>query len=94
MQNEDEMVRYLKRLLATYRLVNSEKIDEKKEQILQNEKRWKIYSLCDEARSVKQIAAKLGTKPQNVNYHLNYLAEMGLLDVGIKDNERFFYQIL
>lgn len=92
--SNNQIKRYLKRILAAYKIVHASEIEERKLEILKPDIRRKIYDLCDEPRSAKEIARRLGTKAQNVHYHLNVLADYGLLDFDVEANERVFYQVL
>ena len=89
-----EVRRLLEKILCVLKLANDKTIIRRKDAILKNETKRKIYELCDGKRTVTDITRELNTTQPNVSYHLSSLLEVGLLlyyDVGGK---RYYYKSL
>ena len=84
----------LKLYLNLFKLINEDKIEEKKEKVLSHELRRQIYESCDRTLSVKQIAEKVRKDPAHVAYHLNILTSAGLLSCEVKGRERYYFKTL
>ena len=89
-----EIKRLLEKILCVLKLANDELILKRKDEILKNETKRKIYELCDGKHTVSDITRELNTTQPNVSYHLSSLLEVGLLlydDVGGK---RYYFKSL
>jgi DNA-binding transcriptional ArsR family regulator len=86
--------RLLEKTLAILKLVNSEGVLKKKENLLQNETKRKIYDLCDGKHTVKDIVNALGTTQPNISYHLSSLLESGLLLYEDVSGNRYYFKTL
>lgn len=84
----------LKLYLNLFKLVNADKIEEMKKDLLRDDFRKKVYELCDVSKSAKEIAENLTTKPQNANYHLNKLTSAGLLSYEVRGREKYYYKTI
>jgi len=89
-----ELCVYLRQLKAMYKLVNGPLIEERKKEVLAADIKRDIYEQCEKPKSSKEIAQVLGTKPQNINYHLAILTEYGLLDYETKGAEKIYRKAL
>jgi DNA-binding transcriptional ArsR family regulator len=84
----------LKLCLNLFKLINEDKIDEKKQKLLSHGLRKQIYELCDGTLPVKQIAEKIRKDSAHVTYHLNILTSAGLLSYKMKGREKYYYKTL
>jgi len=81
-----------------YKLINAEAIEEARDRILKLEVRKKIFTLCDNKRTVTQIAQKAfpgeltrKSKPK-ASYHLAILEDYGMIGHRDEKRERFYYK--
>lgn len=84
----------LNRFFALYKLINSEKIKEKKENILKSKTKRRIYELCDGQHTVTDITNELNLSQPNVSYHLSTLLESGLVSYVEEGGTRFYFKTL
>ncbi|MGD6810112.1 MAG: winged helix-turn-helix domain-containing protein [Candidatus Bathyarchaeia archaeon] len=92
--DNDVEIKLLQKILSVLKLANYQVIQEKKQIILKNEIKKKIYDLCDGKHTVGDIASEIQTTQPNVSYHLSSLLESGLVlydDIGGK---KFYYKSL
>lgn len=80
--------------LNIFKLIYSDKIEEKKEELFKNKKTEKIYELCDGTRTNKDIAPEVGIDPRNVRNHLNRLTSAGLLYYRLDGQKRYYFKTL
>lgn len=86
--------RLLEKTLAILKLINSEGVLKKKEDLLQNETKRRIYDLCDGEHTVKDIVSTLGATQPNVSYHLSSLLESGLVLYEDAGGNRYYFRTL
>lgn len=94
MDKDPETIKLLEKILSVLKLTNSAIIEERKQSILKNDIKKKIYELCDGKHTVNDIALEIKTTQPNVSYHLASLLESGLVlydDIGGK---KFYYKSL
>jgi len=93
--NEIRRIRLLvEKLVALYKLSNSETLAEIKGSLLRNEMKRKIYDICDGKKSVKDIAVALSITQPNVSYHLASLVEAGLVHFEERNGNRYYHKTL
>lgn len=82
--------------LALYKLVNSEAIDKARSQFLGKEPRKGIFALCDDKRTVTEIALQVfngepvAKSLPKVSYHLAILEEYGFVEHRDQKGVRYY----
>lgn len=89
-----EVRRVLEKILCVLKLANSDVIVRKKDEILKNETKRKIYELCDGKHTVTDITRDLKTTQPNVSYHLSSLLEAGLVLYEDLGGKRYYFRSL
>jgi hypothetical protein len=96
----EEIAESLTTFLSLYKAVNSKAIEQIKEALLKADIRQKAYELCDNTRSVTQIAQIIDPNKElkkNValtSYHLTILERSGLLWHRDEGGQRYYYRTL
>lgn len=81
-------------LLSIYKLLNSDRIEQAKEQFLGDGTRKAVYDACDGQTSGKDIAEKLGVTPAAVSQHLASLAQAGLVCKESFEGKKYYVKKL
>ena len=95
-----EIAESLTTFLSLYKAVNSKVIGQIKEDLLKADVRKKAYDLCDNTRSVTQIAQiidpnkDLKKNVALISYHLTILERSGLLWHRDDGGQRYYYHTL
>ncbi len=96
----DAISEALNTFLSLYKAVNSKAIEQIKEDLLKADVRKKAYDLCDNTKSVTQIAQIIDpTKDIKKNvalisYHLTILERSGLLWHRDEGGQRYYFHVL
>lgn len=96
----EEIAEALTTFLSLYKAVNSKAIEQVKEDLLKADVRKKAYDLCDNNRSVTQIAQiidpnkDLKKNVALISYHLSILERSGLLWHRDEGAQRYYYHTL
>lgn len=92
----EEIRRAVHAHLALYRLVNSETIEKARSRFLSREPRKGIFALCDDKRTVTEIALQIfkgepiAKSLPKVSYHLAILEEYGFVEHRDQKGVRYY----
>ena len=95
----EEIRKLLNTLLSLFRLVNEKQIESARKEILELGVRKKIFDLCDNKRTVTQIAQEvfsgelLEKSQPKVSYHLAILEDFGLVAHRDEKGQRYYYKL-
>jgi len=84
--------------LALFKILNSSELEKAKSKILEDHTRRRIFDLCDNTKSVSQIAQTIfPEKPLQksapaVSYHLGILEEYGLVAHRDDGGQRYYHK--
>jgi len=84
--------------LALFKILNASEIEKAKSKVLEDQTRHRIFELCDNTKSVSQIAQTVfPDKPSQesvpaVSYHLSILEEYGLVAHRDDRGQRYYYK--
>lgn len=94
----EEIRSILSEQLALFKIINSSEIEKAKSKILDDPSRRKIFDLCDNTKSVSQIAQTVfPDKPLQksvpaTSYHLSILEEYGLAAHRDDRGQRYYHK--
>jgi len=94
----EEIRSILSEQLALFKIINSSEIEKAKSKILEDATRRRIFDLCDNTKSVSQIAQTVfPDKPLQkstpaTSYHLSILEEYGLVAHRDDRGQRYYYK--
>jgi DNA-binding transcriptional ArsR family regulator len=94
----EEIRSILSEQLALFKIINSSEIEKAKSKILDDPSRRKIYDLCDNTKSVSEIAQTVfPDKPLQksvsaTSYHLNILEDYGLVAHRDDRGQRYYHK--
>lgn len=94
----EEIRSILSEQLALFKIINSSEIEKAKSKILEDPTRRKIFELCDNTKSVSQIAQTVfPDKPSQksapaTSYHLSILEEYGLVAHRDDRGQRYYFK--
>jgi len=94
----EEIRKLISANLTMFKVLNAESIEEARDKVLKLDIRKKIYDMCDNKKSVTQIAQEVFTgesteKSQpKVSYHLAILEEYGLVAYRDEKGVRYYYK--
>lgn len=95
----EEISELIRTQLTLFKLLNAEAIEDARGKILKLNVRRKIFDLCDNNRTVTQIAQELfpsePTKKSlpKISYHLGILEEYGLVGYHDEKGERYYLKV-
>ena len=75
-------------------LVNQDKLEKVKEKLLKpGSIKEKIYSMCDETKTVEEMAQSIGKQGGYVHSYLSILRREGLIRNVVKDGRQVYRQV-
>lgn len=94
----EEIRNILSKQLTLFKIIHSSEIEKAKSKILEDPTRRRVFDLCDNTKSVSQIAqAAFPDKPLNksqpaTSYHLSILEEYDLVAHRDDRGQRYYYK--